>query len=75
MFGTLFSFLGKAAEALAPHITGAGPLLEAGKAITNAYQNLKEAGGTPSPDDEAAHDALFEKVKAHADSTFDRLDG
>lgn len=75
MFGTLFSLLGKAAEAIAPHITGAGPLLDAGKAITAAFTNLKDAGGTPAPDDEARHDALFAKVQAHAASTLDRADG
>jgi hypothetical protein len=44
--------------------------------MIGAYKTVKEAnGGTAPADAEAAHDELFEKVKAHADSTLGRLEG
>ncbi len=73
----LLSLLGNAAKTLAPMIIpGADKLIQAGEALSNAFQSVKaENGGTAPADAEAAHDALFAKVKAHADSTFGRLDG
>jgi len=73
---SILSSLGSLAGSIAPGITGVGPLLEAGKAISAAFTNIKNLnGGTAPADAEAAHDALFAKVKAHAEATLDRLDG
>lgn len=75
-FGSLFSLITQASKALAPMITSPGPLVNAGKALVDAYDNLKSVSDTPPPADaEAAHDALFNKVKAHANSTLSRLEG
>lgn len=73
----LLSMLGNAAKTLAPMIVpGAGPLIAAGKALSEAFTAAKTAnGGTAPPEAEAAHDALFDRVKAHADSTLGRLEG
>jgi hypothetical protein len=73
----ILSMLGNAAKTLAPMIVpGAGPLLSAAEALSNAFKSVKNANGGQAPADaEAAHDALFAKVKAHADSTLSRLEG
>jgi hypothetical protein len=77
MFDGLLHTLAGAAQELAGRIVpGAAPLLEAGKSLMAAFNSVKQAnGGTAPPDAQAKHDALFEKVKAHAESTFDRLEG
>lgn len=77
---SILSTLGKVAVELAPKIipaaAGLGSLIKAGEAIGAAFENLKEAnGGTAPTDAEAAHQALFERVKAHADSTLGTLEG
>lgn len=72
--------LGSAAKILtAQIIPGAGNLgnlVKAGEALGAAFKTIKDAnGGTAPADAEASHDALFEKVKAHADGTLSRLEG
>lgn len=68
--------LGGIAKRLAPSIVpGAGPLIAAGKALTEAYTTIKGANNGEAPADaEAAHDALLAKVNEHANSTFDRAE-
>lgn len=77
MLNELLSMLGNAAKTLAPMIVpGADKLIAAGEALTHAFTSVKaENGGVAPADAEAAHDALFAKVKAHADSTLGRLEG
>lgn len=80
ILNTILGSLGEQAKLLAGHIIpGAGAiedLVKAGKAVSDAFIVVKSAnGGTAPADAEASHDALFEKVKAHADGTLSRLDG
>jgi hypothetical protein len=77
MFTTILSTLGEAAkQAAALVVPGAGPAIKAGEAILAAFHSVKTLNGNYAPPDaEAAHDALFAKVKAHADSTLGRLEG
>lgn len=77
IFNGILSQLGSIALSLAPQIVpGADKLIAAGKAISDAFLNVKALnGGTAPADAEASHDALFAKVKAHAASTLGRLDG
>lgn len=75
-FDAILKMVGQAAETLAPLVPGGGPALAAAKALTDAFGALKQAnGGTAPADAEAAHDALFAKVMAHADRTLGRLEG
>lgn len=73
----ILSGLGSLAARIAPAvIPGAGPAIKAAQALSAAFLSVKEAnGGTAPADAEAQHDALFARVKAHAESTFDRLEG
>lgn len=73
----ILSLLGNAAKTLAPLIVpGAGPLLAAAESLTSAFTGIKAANGGQAPADaEAAHDALFARVKAHAEGTLGRLEG
>lgn len=77
IFNGILEQLGTIAAKLAPQIIpGAGPLIEAGKAISAAFTSIKSLnGGTAPPGAEAQHDALFAKVKAHAEGTLGRLEG
>jgi hypothetical protein len=77
IFNGILSQLGSIATSLVPQIVpGADKLIEAGKAISAAFTNIKGLnGGTAPPDAEEAHDALLAKVRAHADSTLGRLEG
>ena len=77
ILNSLLSQLGSAAKNLAPQIVpGSDKLIAAGEALMKAFTTVKTInGGTAPPDAEAGHDALFEKVKAHADSTLGRLEG
>lgn len=74
---SILSGLGSLAKQIAPAIVpGAGPLIKAGEAVLAAFSSVKTInGGHAPPDAEAAHDALFEKVKAHAEGTLGRLEG
>lgn len=76
-YNGILSKIGAAASALAGDIMpGAAPLIEAGKSLVAAFENVKAAnGGTAPGDAQAAHEALFAKVQAHADSTLGRLEG
>jgi 1-deoxy-D-xylulose 5-phosphate reductoisomerase len=87
MFDSALAMLGNAAAAINPQLGSAvragtaafanrDKLLAAGKSLSAAFTSLKEAnGGTAPADAEAKHDALFAKVKAHAERTFDRAEG
>jgi hypothetical protein len=77
MFNGLLGTLGAAAAEMAKRfIPGSGPAIEAAKAIGAAFENVKQLnGGTAPPAAQADHDALFAKVKAHADRTLGRLEG
>lgn len=76
-FNNVLSLIGAAAKQLLPAIVpGSGALINGAEALSQAFRTIKaENGGTAPSDAEAAHDALFERVKAHAQSTLDRLDG
>lgn len=76
-FNSILSLLGQAAKQLAPMIVpGAGPAIALGESIVKALDDGKEANGGQLPPEAAdGHSALYNKVKAHADSTFDRLEG
>lgn len=82
-FDALLSQLGNVAKGLVSNLPVVGgvvkaapALIEAGKAASRAFQSLKQANGGQAPADaEAAHDALFNRVKAHADKTLGRLEG
>lgn len=76
-FNQILSTIGNLAKQVLPAVVpGAGPALAGAKALSEAFQSFKTAnGGTAPADAEVAHDALFERVKAHAESTFDRLEG
>jgi len=72
----ILSLVGRAASTLAPLVPGGGPALAAAKALSEAFGSLKQAnGGSAPPEAEAAHDALFKRVMAHADKTLGRLEG
>jgi hypothetical protein len=73
----ILSSLGSVAKRVAENIVpGAGNLVKAGEAVLHAIDSVKTINGGHAPADaEAAHDALFAKVKAHADSTLGRLEG
>lgn len=68
--------LGGLAKRLAPSIVpGAGALIEAAEALNRAYDTVKGLNGGQAPADaEAAHDALVEKVSAHAEGTLGRAE-
>lgn len=73
VLSSLGSLSGSIATAIVP---GAGPLISAGKAVLDAYQNVKSLNGGEAPADaEAQHDLLFKKVMDHADSTLGGLEG
>lgn len=74
---TMLSQLGNLAQTLAPQILpGSENLIKAGESLSNAFKAIKaENGGQAPADAEAAHNALFQRVKAHADSTLSRLEG
>lgn len=73
----ILTMLGNAAKALLPNIIpGSGALIAGAEALSTAFTSIKAAnGGTAPADADAAHSALYDKVKAHADSTFSRLEG
>jgi len=73
----ILKMLGEVAKEVAPLvIPGSGALIKGAESIAAAFDSLKEANGGQAPADaEAAHDALFARVKAHAESTFSRLEG
>jgi hypothetical protein len=80
MFDSILSSLGGVAGQLAskiiPGAQALPSLVKAGEALIGAFKSIKSLnGGTAPPDAEAQHDALFDKVKAHADSTLGRLEG
>jgi hypothetical protein len=77
MFDGLLSKLGNAAAEMAERfIPGSAHAIEAAKAIGAAFENVKQLnGGAAPPSAQADHDALFAKVKAHADHTLGRLEG
>lgn len=69
----LGSIAGQLATSIVP---GAGAAIKAGEAILAAFNVVKEAnGGTAPADAEAQHQALLEKVNAHADATLGRAEG
>lgn len=74
---TTLSLLGRAAKLIAPMIVpGSGALIAVAESLGAAYKGLRaENGGQAPADAEAAHDALFARVKAHAESTLSRLEG
>jgi flavin-dependent dehydrogenase len=76
MFDGLLSLIGQAAQVLAPQVVqGAGTAIKAGKALSDAFKAAKSLnGGTAPADAEAQHNALFDRVMAHADATFDRAE-
>lgn len=76
-FNSILSLVGSAAKQLLPLVVpGAGAAIAGAESLANAFESLKAANHGQAPADaEAAHDALFEKVKAHADSTLGRLEG
>jgi hypothetical protein len=73
----VLSALGNAAAQLAEKIIpGGGALAGAAHSIAAAFETVKaQNGGVAPPEAQAQHDALFEKVKAHAESTLSRLEG
>lgn len=75
-FDNILSLLGRAAKTLAPMIVpGSGALIAGAEALSNAFDSIKAANGGQAPADaEAAHDALFARVRAHAESTLGRLE-
>lgn len=76
MFDNILSSLGSLSSMAAGLIPGAGPAIQVGKALIDAFKTVKEAnGGTAPASAETAHQALVAKVNAHADETFGRLDG
>ena len=72
----ILTMLGNAAKALLPQIIpGSGALIAGAEALSTAFTSLKAAnGGTAPAEADAAHSALYERVAAHADSTFSRLE-
>lgn len=74
---SILSLIGNAAKDILPAIVpGAGAAIAAAHSIGEAFNAAKAMNGGEAPADaEAAHDALFAKVKAHAESTFGRLEG
>jgi hypothetical protein len=72
----ILDLLGNAAKQILPLIVpGSGALIQGAEAISNAFESIKAQNGGQAPADaEAAHDALFARVKAHADSTLNRLE-
>ena len=71
--------LGDVANGLAPRLAraaGVGPLVDAAQSLQAAFTSLKAANGGQAPAQaQASYDALFAKVKGHADSTLGRLEG
>lgn len=69
--------LADVARQVAPIVVpGAANAIAAAEALASAYNALKAHNGGQAPAEaEAASRALFEKVKAHADSTLGRLEG
>lgn len=74
--GPILSMLGNAAKQLAPMVVpGAGPAIAAAEALGRAFTTIKQENGGKAPAEaEAASRALFDRVKAHADSTLSRLE-
>lgn len=74
---SILTSLGGIASTVASAIVpGSDKLIEAGKKILDAFDSVKAINGGEAPADaEAGHDALFEKVMAHADSTLGKLEG
>lgn len=73
----VLSALGSAALQLAEKVVpGGGALAGAAHAVLGAIESVKAQNGGVAPAEvQAAHDALFDKVKAHAESTLSRLEG
>ncbi len=72
----ILTFIGNAAKELLPQIIpGSGALIAGAEALSTAFTSLKAAnGGTAPAEADAAHSALYDRVKAHSDSTFNRLE-
>jgi hypothetical protein len=73
----ILSGLGSIAKTLVPKLVpGADALFGLAKSVSAAFTSAKSINGGKAPADaEAAHDALFAKVKAHAEGTLSRLEG
>lgn len=73
ILGTLGSTLKSLASAAIP---GAGPAIEAAKAIGKAFDHLKDAnGGSAPPAAQYDRDEAMARVLKHAEDTASRLEG
>jgi hypothetical protein len=76
VLSSLGSLAGSIATSIIPGAGAIEDLVKAGKAVSDAYSNVKVLnGGTAPADADASHAALMEKMNAHANGTLGRLEG
>lgn len=79
-FTSILSSLGGVAAAIAekiiPGASAIEDLVKGAASVSAAFNSIKTANGGYAPADaQAQHDALMQKVNAHADGTLGRLEG
>ena len=76
ILSSLGSLSSSIAGLIVPGADNLPKLIEAGKSAIDAFKHLKDANGGEAPESaEASHQALVEKVNAHAEATFGRAEG